>query len=126
MASPFRPCAAPSAAAAQVVTSSPVVAVDEEFLRLRVHLTPKSRQERIESVTQTPDGPALRARVRALPHDGKANRALVALVAKWLAVPKSSITVSSGAKSRTKVLTIIAAPNDQSRLIRQIDQLERS
>lgn len=95
-------------------------------MRLRIHLTPKSRHDGIEGITQSPDGPALKARVRALPHDGAANRAVLALLAKWLVVPKTSITVSAGAKSRIKLLTIIVAPNDQPRLIRQIEQLERS
>ena len=122
MASPSRPCAAPSTN----VSSSPVVGSENGAVRLRIHLTPKSRQDGIEGITQSPDGPALKARVRALPHDGAANRAVLALLAKWLVVPKTSITVSAGAKSRIKLLTIIAAPNDQPRLIRQIEHLERS
>ena len=108
------------------MSSSPVVGNENGAVRLRIHLTPKSRQDRIEGITQSPDGPALKARVRAPPRDGAANQALLTLVAKWLAVPKSNITLSAGAKSRTKVLTIIAAQDDQPRLIRQLEQSQRS
>ena len=50
--------------------------------------------------------PVLKARVRAVPEDGKANVALEALVADWLHVPRSTVTVIQGAKSRIKIVSI--------------------
>ena len=47
-----------------------------------------------------------KARVRALPEDGAANAALEALAAKWLGVPKSSVRLVCGGKSRVKSLVI--------------------
>ena len=73
---------------------------------LRVRLTPKASTDRIETVEQTPDGTALKARVRAVPEDGKANDALIALVADWLDLAKSRVTLASGATSRLKTLVI--------------------
>lgn len=81
-------------------------------IELRVRLTPKSAHDRVEGIEQTADGPALKARVRAVPEDGKANAALEALVAEWLGVAKRSVTVTSGSKSRVKSLTITGAPSD--------------
>ena len=73
---------------------------------LRVRLTPKSSRDAIEGVEATVDGPALKVRVRAVPEDGKANAALVALVADWLDVTGKSVTLASGAKSRIKTVAI--------------------
>ncbi len=81
-------------------------------LELRVRLTPKSAHDRIEGIEQTADGPAMKARVRAVPEDGKANAALEALVAAWLGVPKRSVGVTGGPKSRIKTLTIAGDTSD--------------
>ena len=47
-----------------------------------------------------------KARVRAVPEDGKANDALVKLIAKAAGVANSAVTVSAGHTSRVKTLTI--------------------
>ncbi len=75
-------------------------------MSLRVRLTPKSSADRIESVADTAAGPALKARVRAVPEDGKANDALIALVGDWLGIAKARVTLASGATSRLKTLMI--------------------
>jgi uncharacterized protein YggU (UPF0235/DUF167 family) len=49
---------------------------------------------------------AFAARVRAVPAEGEANTALERLVARWLDIPKSSVRVTQGTKSRVKSLTI--------------------
>jgi uncharacterized protein len=73
---------------------------------VRVRLTPKSSVEGIAGVGQTVKGAAFQARVRAVPAEGEANAALEGLVARWLDVPKSTVRVTHGAKSRVKSLTI--------------------
>lgn len=73
---------------------------------VRVRLTPKSSIEGVDGVTPTPEGAAFTAKVRAVPAEGEANAALERLVARWLDVPKSSVHVTHGAKSRVKTLTI--------------------
>jgi hypothetical protein len=73
-----------------------------------VRLTPGARADRIEGVETGVDGaPVLKARVRAVPEKGKANIALIALMAKWLGVPKSCVEIVAGATSRLKQLAII-------------------
>jgi hypothetical protein len=79
-------------------------------LLLRVRLTPEGGRDAVEGVAATAEGPALKARVRAAPEDGEANAALLGLVAKWLGLPKRSVSLVSGPKSRTKVLEIMEAP----------------
>lgn len=75
---------------------------------IRVRLTPKSSVDRVDGVCETPEGPALAARVRALPADGEANNALVRLIADWLDLAKSSVSLSAGQKSRIKTVTVRA------------------
>lgn len=73
---------------------------------LRVRLTPKSSRDAVEDLTATADGPALKARVRAVPEDGKANAALEKLVAGWLDVAAGRVKVVGGQTSRVKSLSI--------------------
>jgi uncharacterized protein YggU (UPF0235/DUF167 family) len=89
-------------------------------VELRVRLTPKASRDEIFGREQTADGPAIKARVRALPSDGAANAAIEKLIAKWLEVPKSSVSVSRGMKSRVKVLVI---SGDANQLIDRLDNL---
>ena len=49
----------------------------------------------------------LRVRVSAVPDKGKANAAVVALLAKALGVPKSAVSVVSGETSRMKTLDVV-------------------
>lgn len=84
----------------------------------RFRLTPKSTKEAVDGVVETPDGPALHARVRALPEDGAANRALEELVARWLGVAKQSVSLARGGKSRLKSLRISGDPDVLDRLLR--------
>ena len=73
---------------------------------VRVRVTPKSSLEAVEGVGATAEGAAFFARVRSAPADGEANAALEKLVARWLDVPKSTVRVTHGTKSRVKSLTI--------------------
>jgi uncharacterized protein len=75
-------------------------------LRVRVRLTPKSQRDAVAGIEATALGPALKVYVRAAPEKGEANSALVRTVAAWLDVPKSTVEVIAGGKSRTKTLAI--------------------
>jgi uncharacterized protein (TIGR00251 family) len=83
----------------------------EKGVVLQVRLTPKSSRDALEGVEVLADGACvLKARVRAVPEDGKANDALVALVAKSLKTPASRIKIASGATSRHKSLLLEGEP----------------
>ena len=51
-------------------------------------------------------GDTLKAAVTAPPEDGKANAALIALIAKTAGRPASSVRIVSGHTARTKILEI--------------------
>jgi hypothetical protein len=72
--------------------------------RLRVRVTVKP-QSRIEQVSRLDDG-SLLVRVREPAKENRANQAVVAAVAGFYGVPKSSLRLVSGARSRHKVLEI--------------------
>lgn len=78
-------------------------------LVLRVHLTPRSSRDGIDGIEQRTDEPMIKARVRAVPEDGKANAALETLIAEWLGVPKRAVSVVAGLTSRTKTIAIAGA-----------------
>ncbi len=76
-------------------------------LVLVVRLTPRGGRDAIDGVETMSDGKSvLKARVRAVPEDGKANAALVELIAKALRLPRSDVTLVSGQTSRLKTLEI--------------------
>jgi uncharacterized protein (TIGR00251 family) len=81
--------------------------VAPDGLILHVRLTPKSGRDAIDGVETLSDGKAvLKARVRAVPEDGKANDALIKLIAKTFGVSASHVTLDAGATSRIKTLKI--------------------
>ena len=76
-------------------------------LRLHIRLTPRSARDAVEGVEVRADGRAvLKARVRAVPEDGKANAALMRLVADTLDVPVSCVKLEAGATSRVKTVLV--------------------
>lgn len=73
-----------------------------------LRVTPNAGRDEIEGVEARDDGSAvLRIRVKAVPDKGKANAAVVVLLAKALGVPKSTIRVVSGDTARTKTVAIL-------------------
>jgi len=89
-----------------------------EGVRIAVRITPKARRDGIEGLADTAAGGAeLRVSVTAVPEDGKANRALVKLLAKLWGVPKSAVEIVSGETDRHKILSI---SGDPERILRRI------
>lgn len=73
-----------------------------EGTRLSLRVTPRASRD---EVVGWRDG-ALRVRVTAPPVDGEANQAVLALLARALRVPRSTMAVVSGASGRTKVVLV--------------------
>ena len=81
--------------------------VDADGLTLHLRVTPNAGVDRIEGFETRDDGSAvLRVRVKAVPDKGKANAAVIALIARALDVPKSAIALISGDTARLKTLHI--------------------
>ncbi len=85
-------------------------------LVVHVRLTPKAAHDRVEGIEVRDDGlPVLKARVRTVPEDGKANRALLKLLAKNLSHPVGKLSLVAGHKSRIKRILIAGNGRDLAR-----------
>jgi uncharacterized protein len=82
-----------------------------------VRLTPKAARDAVDGVEDFGGGAVLKARVRAVPEQGRANAALARLIAGWLDVPASSVKIARGGKSRLKEVLIEGEADTLARLI---------
>ncbi len=90
-------------------------------LRFLVRLTPKGGRDAVDGWATGADGIAyLKARVRVVPEDGKANAALIELLAKTLGIAKSKIAIAGGATSRLKTIDV---GGDARQLAAQLESL---
>ena len=70
-------------------------------MELDIRVQPRASRNAIEV-----DGERITVRVTAVPESGKANDAVVALLAKRLRVPKSGVRIVRGVKSKDKRVRI--------------------
>lgn len=83
----------------------------DEGLRLAVRLQPGARGERVDGIERLADGRlVLKVRVAAPPEGGKANAALIKLLAKRWGLAKSGVEVAAGHSSRSKTLLLRGDP----------------
>jgi uncharacterized protein (TIGR00251 family) len=83
------------------VTTLPVRATRDGIL-LDIRLTPRAARDGFDGLKQG----RLQARVRAVPEDGRANTALVELVADEIGVAKSTVSIATGKTARLKTVLI--------------------
>ena len=84
---------------------------------LFIKLTPNARTDEVQGRSDGFDGPVIAAKVSAIPDKEKANKALIALISKWLGIAKSNISLKSGSKSRLKTLAISGEPDELTAMI---------
>ena len=79
---------------------------------------PNARAEAIEGVVLGADGrPRLQLRIKAPPVDGKANAAVLKLLAKRLGCPRSALSLTAGTNARQKRVRWEAAPDEAVALL---------
>jgi uncharacterized protein (TIGR00251 family) len=94
-----------------------VVRAAGDDLLLSVRLTPGAAGEAIGGLWTDEAGAAwLSARVRAVPEKGRANAALIAMLAKRLDWPRGAILLESGDTNRLKRMRIIGGGRERARL----------
>jgi len=99
------------------MVTSPL-SVHPDGVRLHVHLTPSAARDGLDRVDQDANAsPRLRATVTTVPDKGKANKAMIKLLAKKLRLPKSAIQIIAGHQSRDKTLLVAG---DTPMLLKQI------
>ena len=76
-------------------------------ITIAIKLTPKAKREEISGLMPGENGTTLlKVSVTAPPEDGKANKALIALLSKEWGLPKSALSLLTGETSRQKVILI--------------------
>jgi len=70
-------------------------------VRIRVRVIPNSKTEKVAT-----EGGWFLVRVKEPPKEGRANQAVIRLLAQYLSVPRDSVRISSGLKSRNKVIDV--------------------
>lgn len=90
------------------------LAAVKDGVLVTIKVTPRARREGIE-----PPGAdaALRVKVTAAPEDGKANAAVLALLARHWRLPKSALEIAAGGGGRLK--RVLVRGNTQA-LLRQL------
>jgi len=92
--------------------------------RVTIRVTPKASRAGVGGVIENAAGVrAIKVAVTTAPEDGKANQAVIKLLAKAWGVPKTSVSVVVGHTSRDKVLSVAGSPAETTRLL--TDWIER-
>ena len=80
-------------------------------------VTPGSARDGVEGVTATAQGPALQVRVRAVADKGQANRAVESVLAEWLGLARTRVSVARGGKARLKAIDIAGTAGELEPLL---------
>ena len=95
----------------------------DKGLVIHLRVTPNAGLDRVEGVEVRDDGQAvLRLRVKAVPDKGKANQAVMALVADALGIAKGKVSLIAGETARLKTLSV---EGDGPLLAGRLDKLRR-
>ena len=81
--------------------------------RLKLHVTPGAREEGIAGW----QGQSLRLKVRARPEKGRANDAVLRLLAGHLGLPRARLSIVRGATSRDKLVEVAGLSEDELRTL---------
>ena len=83
----------------------------ESGVTVRLRVTPRGGADRMEGPGEDANGePYLKLRVSAVAEKGKANDAVLKLLAKIWGLPRSSLSLVSGDTSRIKVVAVAGDP----------------
>jgi len=87
-------------------------------LRVSIRLSPRSRSDRLVAVAASADGGhVLKATVAAPAEAGRANEALLQLLARAWHVPRRDLSIIGGLTSRSKIVRVAGDPQ---RLVEQL------
>lgn len=79
-------------------------------MRISVHAKLKAKEEKVEKVILqklTGEEIQYQVSVKELPVDGRANEAVIRVLAEYFKVPRSQVRIVAGATSREKIVEII-------------------
>ena len=86
---------------------------DGEAIVIALKVIPNARAEVFEGVVLAADGrPRLQLRIKAPPVDGKANKAVLGLLAKRLGCARTALAIAAGVSARLKRVRWEQPPED--------------
>ena len=92
---------------------------------LPIKLNPGAAHDRIDGWVDDADGqPVLRVHVRAVPEKGKANAALLKILAKRMGIGKTRLIVTRGQTSRIKTVSVKCEANEAEALVAKLTELD--
>jgi uncharacterized protein len=71
-------------------------------MKIQVKVKPNSKTEEISR-----EGDSFIVKVKEPPNEGKANQAVIKLLAEHFGVPKSELRILSGFRSKSKVIEVV-------------------
>lgn len=102
-----------------------IVAKVEDGVTVQLRVTPKASRAAVDGVIDDPTGGArLKVKVTTAPEGGKANAAVIKLLAKQWRLPAGAMSVIRGETDRNKLLRIDGDPADLH--ARLADWMERN
>ena len=97
-----------------------------EDISIRVRLTPNASRDRIDGWENGAAGRSvLRAHVRAVPEKGKANGALLKMLAKQMGIAKTRLTLARGQTSRIKTISVGCDAREAESLIAKLTETDQ-
>jgi uncharacterized protein (TIGR00251 family) len=82
-------------------------------LRVAIRLLPRAKFDRLLGIAATPDGGrALKASVTAPAQGGRANEALLQLLARMWRLPRRDLSIVAGPTSRNKIVRVAGDPHE--------------
>lgn len=90
---------------------SPPFAVTDQGVRVAVRVTPRAGRTRVEGLAADAGGAtAVKVAVAEAPEKGRANAALLRLLAKEWRVPRSALSIARGTSERRKTVFVAGEP----------------
>ena len=90
-------------------------------ISIALRVTPRGGRDDIDGIETLADGRnVVKVRVRAIADGGEANRAVMALLATALGVPKANVRILSGATSRHKQIAVDGEPAKLGEALRKL------
>src|SRR5512141_3224620 len=90
-------------------------------ISIALRVTPRGGRDDIDGLETLADGrTVVKIRVRAIADGGEANRAVTALMAKALGVPKARVRILSGTTSRLKQIAVDGDPTKLGDALRKL------
>ncbi len=75
-------------------------------MKIKVKVIPQASKDEVLKIKDADGGLMLKIKTTKPPQDGKANDAVIAILAKYFGVKKSAVNILSGEISRVKIVEI--------------------